>query len=429
MRNIKIKIKWYSRLLILLICFFLIGFLLIKQLFINGSSTFFHGLNLNGFLSGIEFSHKETTNVVRSYPDSSQLLTPLSEILNSPFPLPDLMNLVEYGIAAGGNLPYANQTQLDQYFILLKELGVSWLRWDFDWGTIQSKDQNLFDWSATDRLSDTAAKYGIKTLGLITYTPKWAQTAVCQGTFACAPADPEAFGIFAGQVAARYAPKGLHYWEIWNEPNYHLFWKPAPNINLYSAILKSAYMHIKQVDEQAVVLSGGLAPAGNEDGDIAPNTFIRSLYELNTTQNFDGIAVHPYTYPFSPLYQYSWNSWQEMIDIRRLMVEHGDGNKPIWITEIGAPTGGQGDAHDTTKTKNFIYGQDYMTETSQAFILNTNISLFLELDFPTGPFFWYSLKDNGTDKSTPENFFGLLRFDNSKKPAYDVYQKAIKRGS
>lgn len=42
-----------------------------------------------------------------------------------------------------------------------------------------------------------------------------------------------------------------------------------------------------------------------------------------------------------------------------------------------------------------------------------------------GPFFWYSLKDSGINKDTPENFFGLLRNDWSKKPAYDVFRNAI----
>jgi hypothetical protein len=42
-----------------------------------------------------------------------------------------------------------------------------------------------------------------------------------------------------------------------------------------------------------------------------------------------------------------------------------------------------------------------------------------------GGLFWYSYQDLGTDPSTPENFYGLRRFDGSPKPAYAAFQTAI----
>ena len=38
-----------------------------------------------------------------------------------------------------------------------------------------------------------------------------------------------------------------------------------------------------------------------------------------------------------------------------------------------------------------------------------------------GPILWYSYQDAGTTPDTHENFFGLVRFDGSKKPAYSVF--------
>lgn len=441
------------------ICIIAIGFLIIiglvvKQAFYPPIFPLFHGPHLSVALykAGISEAEVLGSKSIHHNSKSKPTPTPTKKITNLPSPTPILptstpalptpmftsapsptpipiptTNIVlnNMGISAGGDLIFQNQDYLDIYFSQLHELGVKWLRWSFEWEEIQASGPGNYNWSGADRVVNTASQYGIKTLGIITYTPTWARKVECQETYTCAPADPAAFGKFAGEVASRYAPQGLHYWEIWNEPNYHGFWKPSPDVSSYVAILKSAYANIKQVDPLAFVLSAGLASAGDEENNIAPITFIRSLYELDPTVDFDGIALHPYTYPTLPSYPASWNSWQQINSIRQLMIDHGDSGKQIWITEYGAPTNGPGNAHDTTQLENFVWGQDYMTESAQAAIMDNTLSLYSQLSGPKGPFFWYSLKDSGTSKDTPENFFGLLRFDGSKKPAYDVFRNAI----
>jgi hypothetical protein len=39
--------------------------------------------------------------------------------------------------------------------------------------------------------------------------------------------------------------------------------------------------------------------------------------------------------------------------------------------------------------------------------------------------FWYSYKDDGTASHTTENFYGLLRADGTKKPAYASFKQAV----
>ena len=39
-----------------------------------------------------------------------------------------------------------------------------------------------------------------------------------------------------------------------------------------------------------------------------------------------------------------------------------------------------------------------------------------------GPMFWYSYIDRGTNASDSEDWFGLLRADGSRRPAYDAYK-------
>lgn len=331
-------------------------------------------------------------------------------------------HVTKYGIAAGGILTGLSQDNLDNYFDGLGELGVTWVRWDIDWNFIQPKNSNNFDWSETDRVASTAKRYGIKSLGTIAYAPQWAGNKPCSYP-ACAPADPKAFGNFARKVAARYKDS-INYFEIWNEPNYPLFWT-RPNVNLYAESLKEAYMGIKSVNPGAVILSGGLAASENgPDGSISPHTFLQTLYSLEANQYFDAVALHPYTYPATPSYVAPWNHWQEMLTIRQLMLDAGD-EKNIWITEFGAPTNGPGRSFGFNQLSGFEYGSDYMNEDAQVVYIKEASAFYNQNVSWMGPFFWYSLQDTGTSRDTPENFFGLIRFDGGKKLAYDTFRGII----
>ncbi|MEI8343975.1 MAG: hypothetical protein WCF93_03440 [Candidatus Moraniibacteriota bacterium] len=330
-----------------------------------------------------------------------------------------------YGIAAGGGLIYLGQGDLNRYFELLKSLGVQWVRWDVDWSVVQKDGPSIYDWTGADRVAQTAQKYGLNSLGIITYTPKWASDKSCKSDVKCAPADPGQYGKFAGEVAFRYKDS-ITYLEIWNEPNYFLAWGVRPNAGKYAELLKAAYPEIKKLNPSAVVLSGGLAATSNEkDGSIGPLAFMKTLYAAGANKYFDAIALHPYTYPASPNYKAWWTHWQEISPIRKLMVDSGDAEKKIWFTEIGAPTGGGGKAYAANQVNGFKYGSDFMKESAQNDILKEALVIYQKNKDWMGPFFWYSLKDESDKKDTPENFFGLLRYDGSKKPAYDVFKNAI----
>jgi polysaccharide biosynthesis protein PslG len=329
----------------------------------------------------------------------------------------------ESGIAAGGGLVYLGQSDLDAYFADLQALGVGWVRWDVDWSVVQPDDATHFSWQETDRVTATAYRYGIKSLAILTYTPPWARDEQCRSTKHCHPADPATFGRFANTVVDRYHDK-IQHWEVWNEPNFAYFWEPRPNVDNYASVLQAAYSGIKKADPQALVLSGGLAASGDEaDGSIAPITFISRLYQLKANQYIDAVALHPYTYPALPNYQAWWNRWLQIDSIRQLMVQQGDTAKKIWLTEFGAPTGGPGRAFGTDQLDNFEYGRDFMQEQAVAALAQEALGLYCQRSQWMGPFFWYSLKDESTARDSSENFFGLLRFDGSKKPAYAVFQK------
>lgn len=351
---------------------------------------------------------------------------PPTPTVQTPIPTPTQLSAKagEYGIAAGGGLTNISQNDLDQYFQNLQSLGVKWIRWDIDWSVVQSDNSTSYSWEGVDRVAATAKKYGINSLAIVTYSPKWAADQSCKADFGCSPADSKIFGLFAGEAARRYKDS-IFYWEIWNEPNTANFVGVKSDISRYSNILKEAYLEIKKVNQNNIVLSGGLMPSGDEsDGSTSPLTFLKALYESGANQYFDAVALHPYSYPVSPNYVAAWNSWEQMASVRQLMMSKGDSAKKIWITEYGAPTGGPGSIRDLDQLT-FTYNSDYMSETAQKEMAQQATAFYHQNADWMGPFFWYSLHDNGASKDTPENFFGLLRNDWSKKPAYDVLRNLI----
>lgn len=372
--------------------------------------------------------HGPDPNVIRTQTLQPEI-TPTSETLTpipSAVPAPTSKQTTEYGIAAGGILVGQSQDYLNKYFTHLSSLGVTWVRWDIDWSIVQSDDPSSYDWSGVDRVAATAKRYGINSLAIITYTARFARNKDCVNSgSSCQPDQAQTFGVFAGKVASRYKALISHF-EIWNEPNSKLFWGPRPDTAVYAENLKEAYLQIKNANPGAFVLSGGLSASDDiADTSFSPVTFIEELYSHQYNRYFDGVALHPYTYPATPNYVSAWNNWQRIKSVRQLMIKGGDSAKKIWITEYGAPTGGPGNPFSFNRLDNFHYGRDYVDEAAQVEFLNEATTYYKKNSGWLGPFFWYSLRDNGTNRDTPENFFGLLRFDESEKPAFGVFQNII----
>ena len=329
-----------------------------------------------------------------------------------------------FGIAVGQTLSGLSKAALEAELDDLVGLGVGWIRFDIDWSEIQPYDSDHYNWRNIDRIVAAAEARDMQLVATLSYTPQWARMEYCTSS-KCAPADPWQFARFAKEAVHRYAPQGVQYWEIWNEPNLVSFWKPEPDVGDYTLLLQVSYNAIKSEDEKAIVISGGLGPIATENGNIAPLTFVRELYDQEGGEYFDALGFHPYTFPVPPSYTKVWSAWSQMSatnpSLRSIMTAHGDAEKKIWLTEFGAPTGGPGTLA-TLSNYTRVQQPSYVTEELQAHMLTEALILAEEYEW-AGPLFWYSYKDLGTSTDTIENFFGLLRFDGSKKPAYIALQE------
>src|SRR5690606_1671389 len=48
----------------------------------------------------------------------------------------------------------------------------------------------------------------------------------------------------------------IHIYELWNEPNLSIFWRPAPNVHDYVQLVKAASSAIRAAHPDAVILAG-----------------------------------------------------------------------------------------------------------------------------------------------------------------------------
>ncbi|HEX4490896.1 MAG TPA: cellulase family glycosylhydrolase [Acidimicrobiia bacterium] len=310
----------------------------------------------------------------------------------------------------GGQQPglaYERPAALNQDLGAMQAAGMTWVRADFFWSSIQSRGPGSWYWGPTDAFVKAAKAHHLHVVGMLAYAPRWARSGPDEHD---PPKNPNDYANFARAAARRYAPMGVHTWEIWNEPNLAVFWAPRADPVAYAALLRRAYPAIKSADRNATVISGGLAPARDRGNDLSPMSFIVALYYHGAKGNFDGLGLHPYSYPYAPMKKASWNVFYNTPTVHKLMADVGDGNKKIWGTEIGYPTGTSSKA---------------VSEQTQANDLVAAITAWQKWSF-TGPMFIFQLRDSSTKKSDLVDNMGILRWSGQAKPAYNAIRNKLR---
>ncbi|MHB1923566.1 MAG: GH39 family glycosyl hydrolase [Acidimicrobiales bacterium] len=332
-----------------------------------------------------------------------------------------------FGIAYPG-LFRDTPPKLSQVMHDARALGVTYIREQLSWASIEPT-RGRYDWGPFDRVVTAVAANGLSLLVILDFTPAWARAPGCL-SMACPPAVPAQFAAFARLAAQRYSRQGVHDWEIWNEPNTSEFWKPVANPATYSQLAELTARALRTVDRHALVISGGLAPAADQDGNMAPVRYLSQLCADGALGVVDAVGIHPYSYPVLPDYPAPWNAWAQMNDqpVSERTVIDGCGypHKPIWITEYGAPTNGPGPAA-SAENPDLRAHPNHVTPQLQADMATEAIQITYRSAW-IGALFWYSGIDQGTMVAQPSNFFGLRRADGMPKPAWSALRHAIEAG-
>ncbi len=208
---------------------------------------------------------------------------------------------------------------------------------------------------------------------------------------ALAPATEEqraAFCRYCQAVVSHYAPWGVRYYEIWNEPNLPGFWHPEPNAMDYAELLKAAYQACKAVDSTVFVM--GCATS------MVDLSFIGQVIAAGGLEYMDAVSVHPYQPVMAPEIKLV----AEMEKVYQLSAP-----KPVWITEMGYPTQGNSNVSETEQA-NFL-ARSYLLLSALPYLQHVN---------------WYEFHNPCNDPGNQECHFKVVRSDFKPKPSYLAYR-------
>ncbi|MFT4035853.1 MAG: hypothetical protein QM679_09810 [Patulibacter sp.] len=222
--------------------------------------------------------------------------------------------------------------------------GFTVVRQVFRWDEINPL-ANVFDFSATDRFVRNAAIAGMRVVPLLQGEPKWASSRPAGNTsrYIYPPRSVTTYAAFAGAIARRYGPGG-EFWlghpeltaypitryQLWNEPNFPLYWAGKPNPAAYAKLVIAAAASIRSFDKTAYIISAGLPDSklGQK-----PERYVRRMLKAGAGKALDAIGIHPYA-------QTPALSLAIARQLRRAVNRAGGRKLDLWVTEIGWAAGG-----------------------------------------------------------------------------------------
>jgi hypothetical protein len=230
-------------------------------------------------------------------------------------------------------------------FGLMAAHHLGYYRFQLNWGVVEFMP-GFYNFVPYDQLVTLAAEHHMRILFDLIGEPSWESSAP-PGAKARAPyppRDPQAFAQFAALAVQRYGPGGTFWrahpnvpyypvrtWEVWQEMNLKQSWAD-PNMRAYVRLLRPTYTAIKRVDRHSTVIAGGMSFYCDPKSCWGPKSdewrLITNLYRYGARGYFDALGIHPYA---TTLQQVK----QRLLVARRIMNQHGDRSKGLWITEVG----------------------------------------------------------------------------------------------
>ena len=303
-----------------------------------------------------------------------------------------------------------------------RALGIGWIREELSWSSIE-RSPGRYDWRQFDTLMVAAARARLHVLPLLLGTPWWAGP----GRFAL-PNDPKAFGAFAARAASRYGPGGTfwrahrrldgrfapQWFELWNEPFYRFFSTTGVDPARYAAMVRAATVAGRAANPATHWLMAADLTYLDSSGRRQHWLPALATADPGVLRLVDGLAVHPYVFgtpgaddgiplPFR---------FERITAIAREATSLGAGQIPVWITEIGWSTCDKRPdcASDEEQAQRIA---DVFTRVRRRPLSDRVRAVFI-----------YHLHDfPGRARDDREGWYGLLRTNGSRKPAWSVVRQ------
>lgn len=274
-----------------------------------------------------------------------------------------------------------------------------------DWNTLHVLEQWLVDAEANDRM----------VMGVLKNTPSWAtdgepSSGVPRGLYLPVDDPDNLWAGYVRKVVDYYAPRGVHHWIVWNEPEIepgvygHEFGGTTQD---YYQLLKVAYQVAKERDPKAVIHLAGWS-YWHDPQWLAKFLRVATADPDGRANNyfFDVITLHIYfrVETVETLVQETWEI-QERFGLR----------KPIWINETNASPN-LDPLWPVTRPNFQVDLEEQAWYIVQAHALgfgaqSARIGVYKLYDFLLPP---------GGES------FGILRPDGSRRPAFYAYQTLVR---
>jgi hypothetical protein len=237
---------------------------------------------------------------------------------------------------------------------LVARAGLGWVRVTLPWREIQPA-RGTWRWEAADAVVRPHHRAGHRVLAILSTAPEWA------GSNARGTRPPEAQALwseYVARVAERYRGQ-VDAYEVWNEPDrrdegHGVGWDRAPGEHpTYAEYLRAAALAIREHAPGAKVV----APALGSDPRPESADFLRRLEEAElpggrAADFIDVVSVHGNARGDEG----SDAVWSRIDQQLAVLVERAPSlrDKPVWITELGWPSGETGEAAQAEKLANLL---------------------------------------------------------------------------
>jgi hypothetical protein len=291
---------------------------------------------------------------------------------------------------------------------VVRHAGIGLLREELSWYIVAPR-RGVRRWARTDRLMVAAAHRDMKILALLHGTPKWA----ARGRRGL-PTRTAAYGAYVRDVVSRYGPNGSfwrrhptlprssapRWFELWNEPYYASPVASPRDARRYAALADAGLRAGRAADPDArFLLSADVSYVG--DPSVSERWLARIDHAVpDLLSRADGLTAHPYSNTAA-------TSLGELDHLRAAMTRRGL-NIPIWVTEVGWST--------CSDPRAGCVGEQRQAHRLDAFL--QGVARHARSDVATT--FVYDMHDLGHAASDREQHFGLLRINNTPKPAWEV---------
>ncbi|MDR0475848.1 MAG: beta-galactosidase [Treponema sp.] len=307
----------------------------------------------------------------------------ISSCSSTPLPLNKEVIIPEdfFGIV------HAARTQTSEEVRLLDEMGCKWVLNTFNWHKIEA-EKDSFDFSNYDQYVNYAKGQGKKIVGVLGYSADYLYPKGKSKKYVPLEHIP-LFLRFVEETVRHYKGQ-VDVWSIWNEPNF-LSWE-GPDSEFFE-LTKLTAKKIREVDPNAYIIGGVFWR--NFTG------FIKKMHKAGAIKELDALAFHPYA--VNP------TGSMKVYDNFKKTLSEIDYTGPVWITEMGYPTGGW----YPTKVSLAKFPTYIAKTITGAAARGARVLLWYEI---------FDKIDTGKSSIDSEKQFGLIHKDFSRKDGAWAYE-------